>query len=381
MCEEMRKNVTLIFKGLEQQHLGKDVFLVPYYLGKQHNYNVTIVYPKSHTNKEFPSELRGVKLVPIELRGKATSLSIYRKWNFLLYLMKNARKTDVLVRFHYTIETALMVVIYKLLNSSGITYIKGDINADKIDSSEKLTLRAKIKDYLYFFVSKKIDVFSCETTLVYNKICNSSLGKWQFGEKLVLVSNGFDEDYLKVLNIKEKLFKEKEELIITVGRIGTYEKNNELFLKALEDVNLNGWKVYFIGPIEKQFESIVQSFFYNYPEKRDSVVFLGSISDKKELWEYYNRAKVFVLTSRFEGYPIVFSEAKRFRNYILSTDLPASVDLVEGNVYGEIIPQDDASSLALRLQCIIDGGKDIDVYHGYNMAELSWEKVLDKVKI
>ena len=42
----MQKNkLTLVFNHFEQEHLGKDVFLVPYYFKQNKGYEVTIVYP------------------------------------------------------------------------------------------------------------------------------------------------------------------------------------------------------------------------------------------------------------------------------------------------------------------------------------------------
>lgn len=77
---------------------------------------------------------------------------------------------------------------------------------------------------------------------------------------------------------------------------------------------------------------------------------MGPIYDKKSLWEFYNRAKVFILTSRFEGYPLVLTEAKRFRNYIVSTELDASEDLLENGKYGCLIAQENYKELALFCQ-------------------------------
>lgn len=91
-------------------------------------------------------------------------------------------------------------------------------------------------------------------------------------------------------------------------------------------------------------------FFMRNPSKKESVFFVGPIYDKKSLWEFYNRAKVFILTSRFEGYPLVLTEAKRFRNYIVSTELDASEDLLENGKYGCLIAQENYKELALFLE-------------------------------
>ena len=45
------KNITLIFGHFEKEHLGKDVFLVPYYLEKLYGGKTTIVNSKTETNR------------------------------------------------------------------------------------------------------------------------------------------------------------------------------------------------------------------------------------------------------------------------------------------------------------------------------------------
>ena len=101
---------------------------------------------------------------------------------------------------------------------------------------------------------------------------NSSLLQYKFGNKLRLMPNGFDEELLQSLNIVERNVKHKENLIITVGRLGTYQKNTEMFLRALAQVDLKDWKVCLIGPIEKKFQSIIDNFFKQYPEKIDAKI-------------------------------------------------------------------------------------------------------------
>lgn len=49
----MKKNLTLLFYDFEEFHFGKDVFLVPYYLGILYDYSVTIVYPQKIPTKCF----------------------------------------------------------------------------------------------------------------------------------------------------------------------------------------------------------------------------------------------------------------------------------------------------------------------------------------
>ena len=89
--------------------------------------------------------------------------------------------------------------------------------------------------------------------------------------KLFYMPNGFDEDMIKHLDINVKEYSDKENVMITVGRLGTNQKNTELFLKAVENIDLKDWVIYLIGDIDPQnitFLEFVSNFFSNYPEKK-----------------------------------------------------------------------------------------------------------------
>ena len=191
--------------------------------------------------------------------------------------------------------------------------------------------------------------------------------------------NGFDEDLLKTFQVKEKRYEEKENLFITVGRLGTPQKNTEMILEALTKLEMNDWKFYFIGPVEESLKEIINEFYDQNPDKKHSVKFIGSVYDKKDLWEYYNRAKVFVFTSRWESYGLVLNEANRFRNYILSTPVGAYYDITDNEKYGRSLKQEDSNYLAQQMQQIINGNLNIDVYDDFIPKEISWEYQIQKL--
>ena len=375
----MYQNLTLIFKHFEIEHFGKDVFLVPYYLGKQYQCDVTIVYPLTKTNQHFPSEVRGVQLRP--QKGMRNDKEIWREFTLLGYLVCHAKDIDILMRFHHTPFTVMMVYIYKFLNRKGKVYIKADLDAD--DIKEKNTgIKGLIKRLFYPGFIKRVDVCSCETLATYKALQNSNNKIFHWKNNLVLMPNGFDEESFICSGIKEKAFLEKENIMITVGRLGTQQKNTEMFLKALENVDLGDWKIYLIGPLEESFEKQLREFYFDNPQKINSVIFLGTIYDKKLLWEYYNRSKVFVLTSRWEGYPIVLTETRRFRNYILSTMVSGITDIMENLKYGIIIEQESVTSLASAIHQIVSRDLNIDVYNSdFDANSLSWKSQISKIQL
>ena len=145
---------------------------------------------------------------------------------------------------------------------------------------------------------RKSDLISTESKELLNKFQNGFLDI-SISDKIFYLPNGFDKTSINPI----KNINEKENIMITVGRIGSNQKNNEMMLNALEGLDLRDWKVYFIGPIEDSFHVKVKDFYTRSPKMRGKVVFLGNIDNKDKLYEWYNRSKVFFLTSQYEGFP------------------------------------------------------------------------------
>ena len=100
-----------------------------------------------------------------------------------------------------------------------------------------------------------------------------------------------------------------------------------------------------IGPIEEDFKPFIIDYFKQNPNLKEQVTFTGPINDRKKLENYYATAKIFALTSRYEGFPLVLAEAAKHGCFIVSTDLPAAKDLINDNQYGKLFPIDNEEDL------------------------------------
>ena len=87
-------------------------------------------------------------------------------------------------------------------------------------------------------------------------------------------------------------FEVKENIILTVGRIGTAVKNNSELLAAFAQVSdaLEGWKVHLVGPIESEFNQFIDAYFSERPDLKSRVIFTGAITDKDALYKEYARS-------------------------------------------------------------------------------------------
>jgi glycosyltransferase involved in cell wall biosynthesis len=384
-----KNNITLIFGSLEEEHLGKDVFLVPYYFGKLFNMNVCIVYSETETNKNLPRNIRGVELIPLKNIFINTKNELLRNLINIMYVLFHAFRIDILMQFYFSNPSVIMGLVYKALNKRGFMYIKSDGKMgewpllgyyNSIYTKEYQKIQTHIKKYFYMSFLKQIDLITVETNIGYNKLCAEKLLNLDLRKKVRMLFSGFDKEQFEQYGFLQKGYSQKENIIITVGRLGCYPKNTEMLLKAAERIDFKDWKLVLIGPIEKKendFQKTIDAFYSKKPLLKDHVFFTGPIYDKKHLWKWYNRAKIFILPSIYESFGIVLIEALFFKNYIVSTDVGAASDLIEMG-YGQIIPQNDPMYLSNVLQEIIneDNLKKLYEQVSWNNNDISWEKFI-----
>lgn len=85
-----------------------------------------------------------------------------------------------------------------------------------------------------------------------------------------------DKETFDNLGLSEISYKEKENLIISVGRFGSYQKNTDMMLDAFEKIDLKNWKVRLIGPITDSFATNtvskyterIEAFYKKRPDLR-----------------------------------------------------------------------------------------------------------------
>lgn len=339
---------------------GKDMFLVPKYLSEALGMECEFVFPKWKENEHLRGEYRGVKLTAIKSKSRYHS-TFWTEKAMLWWLICHARRIDVLSLYWLNPRNLAFAKIYKWLNPKGVCYIKGDINEASIlvqSSTKTKSWKQKISNWL----AKSVDIMSVETSLAQERLKKGVMGA-NIARVITYLPNAFDDHLCKELKVKAKPFDQKENLIITVGRIGTAQKNNEMMLEAWGDLDSKEWQLEMIGPIEANFMEAYRQFVAKHPDKRNNVRLVGSVNDKKALWEHYNRAKVFLLTSQFEGFPNVFPEALHFGNYIISTNVSSTTDISNNGKLASIIPVGDTAALQKELQRVFDDEIDLaDLY-------------------
>lgn len=363
--------ICLIFSNFEEVHLGKDVFLVPLYLGSVFNLKVNIIFPATNTNQKLPPQYRDVKL----MRVKKYNHIKYTLWAMFQLLFRINNNT-ILMLFHTSLSSAILGVTFKLFKKNSFLYIKcdGEYWVNKLMTQLP---KRNFSGILYRIFVKSIDVISIETQKSYDLLCQEKKMFSTFS-KISFFPNGFDEKLLIEMGINENKYEQKENIFLVVGRLGSHEKNTELVIEAAKIIRFNSWKIVLVGPLEASFHVFVEHLFDKYPNLKNKVIFTGEIRDKKVLYEWYNRSKVFILPSRREGSAIVLPEAKRFKNYIIATEVGGVIEAVKDG-YGTIIPQNDEISLSIKMQEIIDNPSFLkNKYNTCCNTDISYEYLVKK---
>jgi glycosyltransferase involved in cell wall biosynthesis len=324
------KRLITIFPPGKNVHLTKDLGLIPYVLQRHFGYQSTFA---SYKNGEYPAlqkELRGLNQVFIK------RISNWQLLDVIIFLIFNFRKYDIIKVYHLLHSSWIWGIFFKVLTlGRGKVYIKLDAGPKVCDYKPK-GLKRIISD----FVFSKIDLVSIENKSFASYLNN----KGSIATKIEYIPNGyytFSED-------SAVEFQEKINLMITVGRIGTKQKATEILCAAFRTFSENNthWKLEIIGPVEPTFQSYIDQYFSENPHLINRVAFRGEIIDRKDLETLYRKAKIFVMTSRSEGFPHVFVEAIRHGCYIISSDIPAAHEITDNETYGKLFPIDDDKKLA-----------------------------------
>ena len=344
---------------ISEMDFQKDVILTPSYLAKWRNTNCDLYYGQSTSKTNLPQCFRNVTLHCINREPGSKSFFLQMQ----SIIVKNSSQIDVLVTFHFSWMIIFLTFVLKALNPKAKVWVLGDLNLDIAERlrdnefvfSEGISRPFKKRIINTFF--KRLDIFSLETSKYI------SMFRPVFERKgwkcLTYFPCGWDED--NPYSSKEC---KKENVILSCARFGTYQKNTEMLLEGLAKVDLKEWKVYLVGPVtsdfslneNKNFELYIDEYYQRFPQLRECVIFTGPIFDTKLLFSYFQKAKIFVMTSRYEGFANVFSQARWNQCFIVSTDVGGAQDMSENWKYGRAVRQDDSKSLSENLQFIINEG-------------------------
>lgn len=316
-----RRVVSLAFdEGWWNGQLLKDCGLIPFLLHKNHGCDSVMV---GGCTGEYPNlrYVEGLRLEFLQDNKKAE------------YLLKEARNIDCLLLYGPYPAYFSLADIYKRCNPQGKIALALDANAfwmDRIQWAEP--------EFRRFM--EQCDVITASGRTMQRYLNE----KWPW--PIEYIPNGFYNFSSKPWNVD---FDKKENIILTVGRLGIPQKATDVLLDAFAKIapQIPDWELHLAGGVDPAFQPWLNGFWRRFPELRDRIRFLGNIADRDTLYKAYQRARIFALPSQFEGgTPNVIGEALFSGNAIAVTRIDEYPDAIDHGRCGLASEDWDADSFS-----------------------------------
>lgn len=337
-----------LFPAAHNVHLIKNVGQIPLYMQQCFGYESTLVCYDNDDYTYLQDEAQGLNIHFLEDTGKR----FYWEKSVVRYLKTNAKQIDVLHLYHVKQATMLYGLLYKYLNPNGVLYLKSDFDYAQLDSNRQFIFsNHPLKEVVHQFMFKrfvpKIDIISTETRRA-QKVIQPIFDA--YNKQVLYQPIGANQKVMESYRQQLEPIRSKENIILSVGRIGTHQKNSKMLLDALAQIDLRGWKVFFIGEIEDRFKKVIDRYFEQHPNAERNIQFVGKITDRKELFSYYARAKILCMPSRRESFCTALLEGMNMGTYIIGTDGIMSIDeLTAQGRLGSVVESENVEQLAAAL--------------------------------
>ena len=341
--------------------LLKDKGLIPYMLYKNHGMDSVMVGVDNGDYPYLKTYVNGLKMDFLPDGDEETKCT---------YLTTHAIDTDILIVDGIYPINIRLVKIFKELNPKGLVYMGLDANGFWME-------RIDIMDEGNYALMSQVDVIATSGRSLQRHLNE----KWPWN--IEYVPNGYFHPWIEV---GEAPYLHKDKVMLTVGRLGTDQKDTRTMLEAfaLAADGIPEWKLRLVGSMEEEFLDYVEDFYQMYPGLKNRVEFVGRIVDKKSLYEEYMKAAIFTLTSQAEGgTPNVIAEALHCGCAIAVTKIDAWEDCVDKGRCGMACEIGDVEAVADMYVSMDSDEKKLDCMcrraFAYAKENYDMEKIANRV--
>jgi GalNAc-alpha-(1->4)-GalNAc-alpha-(1->3)-diNAcBac-PP-undecaprenol alpha-1,4-N-acetyl-D-galactosaminyltransferase len=264
------------------------------------------------------------KIKIISLLGEDKSITSKLQ---LLYYIKGIRQTIKEEKPDIVISFITLMNILVLLATRGLSVPVLISERNYFDQ-----LRKKYLKVLRRFLYPKSSAMVVLSKYDYNK--------YDYVDNKRIIFNPLNAEHILDVNIDKK-----EEILIAVGSLSS-QKGFSMLIQALSKIAFKDWKFLIIGegPLRESLEKLIIE--YNLEEK----VFL--IGEKSNIFDYYEKASIFVLSSLYEGFPNVLAEAMAHGCASVAFDCKTGPsEMINDGVNGYLVEANNIE--ALRKQIIL----------------------------
>lgn len=232
-----------------------------------------------------------------------------------------------------------------------IASVKPEVVISFIDQVNVLTLLATRSLNLKVIVSERVDPTLHSIGTIWD-----SLRRWTypFAANIVVQTQGavnyFSQELQlpswvipnPIVKVETRIKNSDRHVIIAMGRF-TAQKGFDLLLKAFAKLKNQypDWTLIIVGDgeLRPELESLRDKL-----KLADRVDFPGTVNSPQAVFE---RADIFVLSSRFEGFPNALCEAMAYGLPVIATDCPSGPrEIIRDGIDGILVPSEDIAALS-----------------------------------
>lgn len=241
------------------------------------------------------------------------------------------------------------------------------------DLEQRGVLGGRVKQLFLSFMYKAVDKIVAPSGGIKEDL-NERFGLDK--NKISVINNPFDIDFIRKQaqgSVEHSWVDSQTPLIIAVGRL-VRQKGYEFLLRSVEkvlteiDVNL-----LILGEGERRGSLIDLSKRLSI---HDNVDFVG---EKKNPFKYIASSDLFVLSSRFEGFPNTLVEAMACGAAVISTDCPTGPsEIITDGKDGYLVPFGDEKTLSDKILEVLNS-EDIRIKLSKNARKKAEKFHIDRI--
>ena len=276
-----------------------------------------------------------------------------------------------------------------------ITCIHSSISMKTVEKSDALKSASGLRKT---FIQWGYPLFKCYSE---NKLRRQHINSFNASDKTLLLSDSLVDVFKKNLRLKktdsrldfiynplsfpermeEVSLLKKENIVLVVARLYEPQKKLSLLFQAWRTIPTNGWQLIVVGDGEDRmrYEQITQDI--------ENISFVGA----QDPLPYYRRAKIFAMTSIWEGLPMTILESLQMGVApIVMDSFPAAKDMIKNGENGILVPYPDIKQFVDNMCSLMQDDdkrermarRSIESSNKYSMDEIGmrWENVFNQMK-
>ena len=225
-----RTRFVTLFPDCTNTELIKDVGQIPYWLTKNFGVDAVLVSSKIELEGEYVSEIP-----ELEIKRIPKFLGSYKLAGFV-YILLNAKRIDWLNLYHFNRCSLYWGKLYKLLNKEGKIYRKLDLDYRSCNEIRE----DKQKRRIFQSCVEQADLASAESESVILQLK-------KYTKKLEHIPDGYFNS-----TKTESRGNTKQNIFLTVGRLGSRQKATEVLLRAfVKTAGKHDWKLVLAGNVKE----------------------------------------------------------------------------------------------------------------------------------